>query len=164
MTGRIRKRLWNRRALEGLPLKLVIISLIIAMSVPIVVSNWMNYDREQTVNLIVSELNHLETSIEQMWNDGLGRGNSRIIEITVRDGTFAKVEYVEIGGDDLGSLAAKSIRWKLKGEDEQLFIVSKGIPMTSEDGDSFPLKHGLNKMYLEVKSSQGTTFVEFSYC
>jgi hypothetical protein len=164
MTGRFGNGRWNRRGLEGLPLKLVIVSLILAMSVPIVVSNWMNYDREQTVNLVVSELNYLETSVEQMWNGGLGIGNSRVIEITVRDGTFAKVERVEIGGEDLGTIEAKSIRWKLKGEDEQIYIVSKGIPMTSEDDSALLLKHGLNKIYLEVKSSQGTAFVEFSYC
>jgi hypothetical protein len=164
MTGRIWKRRWNRKGLEGLPLKLVIISLILAMSVPIVVSNWMNHDREQTVNSIVSELSYLETSVKQLWNGGLGQGNSRILEITVRDGTFAKVERVEIGGEDPGSLEAKSVRWKLKGEDEQLYIMSKGIPMMSEDGSAFQLKHGLNRIYLEVKSSQGATFVEFSDC
>lgn len=164
MTGRIGKRVWDRNGLEGLPLKLVIVSLVVAISVPIVVSNWMNYDREQTVSLIVSELNYLETSIEQMWNDGLGRGNSRVIQITVRDGTFAKMERVEIGGEDLRSLKAKSIRWKLKGEDEQIYVISKGIPLTSEGNGVFPLKHGLNKIYLEVKSYQGTTYVEFSYC
>lgn len=164
MTRRIRKRRWDGRALEGLPLKLVIVSLILAMSVPIVVSNWMIHDREQTINFVVSELNYLETSIEQLWNGGLGYGNSRVLEITVRDGTFSKIERVEVGCEDLDSLEAKSVRWKLKGEDEQIFIVSKGIPMMSEEGSAFVLKHGLNRIYLEVKRSQDTVFVEFGDC
>ncbi len=164
MARRTWKRRWDGRALEGLPLKLVIISLMLAMSVPIVVGNWMHYDREQTVNSMVSELDYLETSVEQLWNDGLGHGSSRVLEIDIRDGTFAKVEKVEVGSGDLSSFEAKSIRWKLVGEDEQVIVMSKGVPMTSEDGAAFVLRHGLNRIYLEVGSLNGTTYVEFSYC
>jgi hypothetical protein len=164
MTCRIRKRQWNEGGLEGLPFKLIIISLILALSIPIVVSNWMNYDREQTISFLVSELSYLETHVDQLYNGGLGQGNSRIVEINVRDGTFAKIERVEIGDEDLDTLKAKSVRWKLIGEDEQLYVVSKGIPMMAEDGGSFALKHGLNRIYIEVRRSEGTLFVEFGNC
>jgi hypothetical protein len=164
MTGRIPKGRWNDGGLEGLPFKLVIIALILAVSIPIVVSNWMNYDREQTINSLASELGYLETHVNQLYDGGLGHGNSRILEINVRDGTFAKIERIEIGGDNLNTLEAKSVRWKLKGEDEQLYVVSKGIPMRAENGSSFALKHGLNRIYLEVRRSEGTLFVEFGNC
>lgn len=153
---------WDGEGLESLPFKLVIISLILALSLPIVVSNWVNYDRQQTINQLTSELNYIEGQMEQIYNGGLGLGNSKVLEVNIRDGTFAKIEYVEIGDNNLDSLRGRSIRWKLKGEEENIHIISNGIPAKSEDGGSFKLRHGQNKLYLEMKKVGEVLYVEVS--
>lgn len=156
------RRTWNGEGLEALPLKLIIISMILALSMPIIVSNWMNYDRQQTINQLTSELNFIEAQMDQIYNSGLGLGNSKVLEVNIRDGTFAKIEYVEIGDGNLNSLRGKSTHWKLKGEGEHTDIISEGISAKSAFGGPFKLKHGLNKLYLEVKKLNGVVYIEIS--
>jgi len=156
------KRKWNDAGLEGLPFKLIIISLILALSIPIIVANWMSFDKQQTVTQLDSELDYFEAQIAQIYDGGLGLGNSKVLEINIREGTFTKIEYVEIGDGDLASIRGNSIRWKLNGEGEQVHMISDGIPARSDDGSSFKLGHGLNALYLEIKKENGVVFVEIS--
>lgn len=159
----VANRKWDDAGLEGLPFKLIIISLILALSIPIIVANWMSFDKQQTVTQLDSELDYLEAQIRQIYDGGLGLGNSKVLEMNIRDGTFTKIEYVEIGDSDLTSIKGNSIRWKLKGEGEQAHMISDGIPARSEDGSSFKFAHGLNTLYLEIKKENGVVFAEISY-
>ncbi len=162
MVGRMTGRKWDTEGLEGLPFKLIIVSLILAISMPIVISNWMSYDRQQTINQLITELNYAGVQMDQIYDNGLGIGNSKMLRINVKDGAFAKIEYVKIGDSGLNSIQGRSIQWKLTGEDEQLFLLPDGIPARSEDGSSYVLNHGANELYLEIKEEGGLVFVEVS--
>ncbi len=163
MANRIRWKLHDDKGLEALPFKLIIVSLIMALSLPIVISNWMVHDRQETVSRLQSELDFIEGQVDLIYDGGQGLGNSRVVDVTVRDGTFAKIEYIELGDGNLTSLMSKSIRWKLKGEEERIDIISGGIPVRSEKGTSFELRHGLNELYLEIKEMGGAAYVEISH-
>jgi len=159
----VSKARWDGRGLESIPLKLILISLILALSLPIVVSSWMSYDRQQTINQLTSEFAYIEGQMEQIYDGGLGVGNSVVLEVNIRDGTFAKIECVDIGDADLTSLRGKSIHWRLRGEEEHIYIISNGIPAKSEDGGSFRLRHGLSELYLEIKKVGDVAYVEVGY-
>jgi hypothetical protein len=156
-----RKR-FDRCGIESLPLKLIIISLILAISIPIVVSSWMSYDKQETINRLDIELRFLEAQIDQIYLNGMGIGNSKIVELRISEGTFTRIEYVQMGWDALDSPRAVSMRWKFQGEEERIKIISGGIPVRSEDGSSFDLVIGLNSLYLEVKRADDLVYVEMS--
>ncbi|MCK5548353.1 MAG: hypothetical protein KAI64_05020 [Thermoplasmata archaeon] len=163
MAKRTRPGIREDNGMEGLPFKLIIVSLIMALSLPIVISNWMVHDRQETISRLQSELDFIEGQMDLIYDGGLGFGNSRVVEVTLRDGTFTEIEYIEIGDGNLTSLMGKSVRWKLKGEEERIDIISWGIPVMSDKGTSFVLRHGLNELYLEIKEKGGVAYVEISH-
>ncbi len=113
--------------IEGFPLRMMIILVIIILSFPVVFNYYENYDVSSTQDKLSSEVNKVENAIKHVYIGG--PGNSRILSLDISNGVFAKVDYIKIG-DDVGGDHLTVISYKLKDhpiqrvlfEDPQIYV------------------------------------------
>lgn len=150
----------DNKGVEGLPLKLLIVAIIMGISIPAVLASWHNAERQHTENSLRSELNYLIVRIVQVYQ--AGPGNAVSVELNLESGVLSSIEYVLVG-DNLESPWRSAIRWKLSGQAEDIFAIDDGIPVCSTDGGALRLSPGWHSVYLEVKKEEsGLLFVEIS--
>jgi hypothetical protein len=150
----------DEKAIEGMPLKLLIVALVMGITVPSILAMWANVERVQTENHLMSEMDYLQIRINQVYRSG--PGNIITVELDLKTGLMTSVEYVLIGGE-LGTPWKSTIRWKLAGEAENMVPIDGGIPVCSESGEAFELYEGHSSLYLEVKKKEdGLVYVEIS--
>lgn len=150
----------DQRGVEGLPLKLLIVAIVMGISIPAVLASWSNAERQHTENSLRSELNYLETRIVQVYQAGLG--NAISVKLHIESGMLASIEYVLVG-DGLDSPWRSAIRWKLSGQAESLVAIEDDIPVCSEDGNALRMSPGWHYLYLEAKKEEsGLLYVEIS--
>jgi hypothetical protein len=145
---------------EGLPLRLIIVAIVMGISIPSVLALWSNVEKQQTENAVRAELNYLMLRIGQVHRSG--PGNAISVELNLRSGMMSSIEYVLVG-DDLDSPWRSAIRWKLNGQGEELIAIENDVPVCSNSGVAFQLSEGHNLLYLETKKKEnGLVFVEIS--
>lgn len=150
----------DKKAIEGLPLKLLITAIVMGISIPAVLAMWSNVEKVQVESSIQSEVNYLMLRIQQVHRSG--PGNAITVEIHLDSGMFAQIEYVLVG-DELEDPFKGTIRWKLSGDSERVILIEDGIPVCGKDGKAFRLAEGHSSLYLEVKKEEsGLVFVEVS--
>lgn len=147
----------NEEGVEGIPLKLIIIVLIMAISIPLIWRGFESYDRTQTENNLRSELDFLVTRVKQVYFGGVGNADS--VEVNFRNGLFTKIEYIKIG--DSPNAIWSSIRYKLnyKGV-ETIVIENPNIPLAYNDnGDFKSLELGSDRyrIHLECRDDKDFT-------
>jgi hypothetical protein len=147
-------------ALEGMPLKLLIVALVMGITLPSVLAMWANVEKVQTGNHILSEMDYLNIRINQVYRSG--PGNTITVEVDLKSGVFTSVDYVMIGGR-LDTHWKSTIRWKLAGEGENVIPIDGGIPVCGENGGTYELNEGHSSLYLKAKKKEdGLVFVEIS--
>jgi hypothetical protein len=147
-------------ALEGMPLKLLIVALVMGITLPSVLAMWANVEKVQTGNHLQSEMDYLNIRINQVYRSG--PGNTILVELNLKSGVFTSIDYVMIGGR-LDTHWKSTIRWKLVGEGENVIPIDGGVPVCGENGESFELDEGHSSLYLKVKKKEeGLLFVEIS--
>lgn len=115
-------------AVEGIPLNLIIIVLILAIALPIMWVGLVNYDNTQKENEIRSEIEFMITTIKFVYTSG--ENNSQKINVDFGSSFATKVEGVEIG-DDLDGLWS-TIRYKLSnGPKVTMVIEDPNIPVAN---------------------------------
>ena len=100
------------RALEGLPLKLMIVALLVSMTFPFFLGCYNHYAEVLTCEGLESELEEIESAVYSTFIGG--PGSVRTVEVTISLTAGQSSGKVEIGGS-LGSHDARSLRY-LAGE------------------------------------------------
>ncbi len=120
----------DKAAVEGLPLELLVICVVIAITVPAIWGFAGMYVREQTENDLRGELEHLRKTIEEVASSEIG--NIRIIEMDLSGHPMARIDYVQIGGPMSDSLY---VRYSIGGREGSVFHLQGYHVSNISDGD-----------------------------
>ncbi len=137
-------------ALEGFPYQLMIISAVIALTLPVVYSTWEYYDTQSTLQNVRDEVEFIGQKAEQLFVRG--EGNSDEIELNLEDGMFTDVRHVKFGKE---SSPYQRIDWKVGDNHEGTSMLPRNIPLVPyEDGervDEMVLRGGRHILTLTCK-------------
>ncbi len=90
----------DRKGLEGLPLKLLIVSLLMSISVPVVLENLAEYGRKVDLAALKSEASEIKRVAQTVFE--AGPGNSRILSIDLP--TSSSISLGGVDGSDSFSI------------------------------------------------------------
>ena len=124
----------DSEGIEGFPLQLLIMFIVVAMVVPLSWNYLEVYSTQQTQNTIDTQLNYLETVIREVHS--MGPGNTRVVKMDIKGGIASDLEYMHIGGtpNDIWSNLS-SFRYRVNGGAEQyLMIRDPNIAMVNMTG------------------------------
>ena len=145
-------------SIESLPLKLIIISIVMVITIPVAWTGLSNYSKIQAENNMRSQVEYIATTAKQVYAGA--NGTSLSIKVNFEGGFFNNVEYVKIG-DSLSSGKCSTIRYKISGETEKTYVIQNpNVPMTSTDGDALQLGSGTYTLILEHKIDDGENYIE----
>lgn len=144
----------NTKALEGLPLQLLITVIIIAIAAPLSWSYFSIYDSEQTEANLLRELDIFMVRAKQVYT--AGEGNIDTFRLEIRDGAVTSVEYVEIGNSLAEHLFQSSeVHYRLSGQSgRHLSIRDPFVPLNSTADGVLQLKAGTHTLRLECRLSE----------
>lgn len=132
-------RIPDEKWIEGLPLKLVIIVIILTIMLPIIWTGLNNYDCATTENYLRSQIDYLITKIKQVYLNGAG--NAATLELNFKEGLFGKVSWVKIGDSPAWTWSAVMYKMNFKAEDT-VVIENPNIPVTNFTGGPHSLELG----------------------
>ncbi len=138
----------DKKGVTGLPLRLLVYMVAVAIGVPIIWSGAQAYSRKQTESKIENEVNFIKTIIKNVYMRG--ENNSRIIEVNLPDPFFSNLRWVKIGGQEGDSWSKLStIRYKMSYSSSKTITISDpNIPVISS-GDTLKLSSGSYRLYIE---------------
>lgn len=133
--------------MEGLPLKLLIMSLLISMTAPAVMGSLEGYERSITRSETVSEANRLAQMIQEVLSAGEGNRRSITVELPIASARYEMA--LELGGG-IDNASSYSVRC-LEGEGVFATIVLDDPPVrtTTLSGSPLRLDAGTNSLMLE---------------
>ena len=94
---------WDRRGLEGLPLKLLLVALLISLSLPVVSSAMDDFRTNMEEAALGAEVTRVASSISDVYV--AGEGNVRFIDVEVPVGDAA----IEMGGEGIDALSVRAV-------------------------------------------------------
>jgi hypothetical protein len=146
---------WDRKALEGLPLKLLIMSLLISLTVPVVLESIESYERSTTRSMMVAEGERVVSTVEEVMS--AGEGNRRIITVSLPQGMDRYHLAFELGGELNGS-SSLTVRCTADGKPFRA-LVPENPParITSADGGTLRLMTGEHQLSIECVRIQERT-------
>lgn len=119
----------NHLGVEGIPLKLVITMVILAISLPLMFT-WLHaYDGSQLRASLQATVSRLTQYAESAYANPESR---RCVEVDVPTGTFVRPKHVRIGGAQ--GFSRESIAYQVEGESE--FATTVAFPLNGTDGGS----------------------------
>lgn len=141
---------------EGIPLQLIIVMVIMAITVPVAWRGLESYDRSQTENDLISEIDFLAANIKQVYLNGMG--NARDVDVDFSNGMMARVERIEIGDSEDGVWS--SIRYKLSHKGSEFILIKNpNIPMGNVSQDDIgPLVVGPGRHTIHLETRNGIDF------
>lgn len=129
---------------EGFPYRLLIISAVLALTLPVIYSTWEYYDRQSTLQDVREEVEFIGQKAEQLFIRGIN--NSARHEVELDDGLFTNIEYVELGGE-----YENWIEWEAGGQ-EEAYQLPRNISLIPETEDeTIRLTSGSHTLFLETK-------------
>ena len=142
----------NQKGLEGLPLQLTIIAIVLGITIPIIVGALYSYDRFNTEQQLRNELGILANAVKKVF---LGTLNSSdTVTLHLNDGFFTKLEYIKVGGPITQTTNTTMIVYKLIGMGEgRIVITNPNVRMCSEKNDTFEMGRGVYTLILTCKSN-----------
>jgi hypothetical protein len=146
----------NECGVEGIPLKLIIVMVILAITIPATWKGLESYDRSQTENNLRSEIEFLSTHIKQVYLNGIG--NAQDVEVDFRDGMMTKIEWIKLGDTVEGIWS--SIRYKLSHKSDDFFLIKNpNMPVGNVSGGEIgPLKIGAGRHTIHLECREGFDF------
>lgn len=93
---------WDQRGLEGLPLKLLLVALLISLSLPVVASAMADYRSSIEEAALGAEVSRLASSISEV--HAAGEGNVRFITVEVPSGLS-----IEVGGEGIDAMSVRGV-------------------------------------------------------
>jgi hypothetical protein len=139
-------------AVEGIPFKLIIIVLILAIALPMIWSGLSSYDRTQKENDIKSEIDFIITTIKLVYTSG--EDNSQQIDVDFTSSFATKVERVWIG-DGTKNLWS-TIRYKLSDSSKKTIVIQNpNVPVaniTTSGLDAFVVGEGSHSLMFTART------------
>jgi hypothetical protein len=137
--------------MEGMPLKLMIAAIVVAITVPLIFTSLRAYDYSSVEQQLLTEISEFCALVQSLFM--MGPGNTALHEFRIPEGSFAKVDEVRIG-DTLGGNRSNIIGFRLLGRTEKLTAIQDPcVPLSSRDNDSLILSAGIKKIRLECVQS-----------
>ena len=141
------------RGVEGIPLKLLITMVILAISLPILFTWLSAYDASQLRAALQTTVSRLTQYAESAY---ASPESSRCVSVNVPAGTFVRATYVRIGGAVGDSFLRESIAYQLEGQRE--FWTTVAFPLNKTGGGPLYLSpggHGYDVCFLRHLNCQG---------
>ncbi len=133
--------------IEGLPLQLLIVAIVLGITVPVVYAGLDAYDRGQVRTRVEGELLRLTHAAQQY---AVAGGGAETLALDLRGGTFTTMEYAWIG-DRPGGPFANVVRYRISGEGERAIVIERPtVSMSGPDGTTLVLGAGTVEIHLEV--------------
>ena len=130
----------DSRGIEGVPIKLLIVAIVLAITGPLIFSALMSFDRARVEQGLEAELDEFVSTVQVIYTSG--PGNSVTIEFDIPSGTFTRVETVCFGDVPGGSMSSV-IRYRLQGRAESLMVLeSPNVPMIGLDNVPLEIASG----------------------
>ena len=137
----------DRNAVEGLPLTMIIVMIVLAITIPMIFGSLRAYDRGRVEAAMTSEINDFASMVQLIFISG--PGNSAIIDFDAASGSMTGIDYVAFG-DEPGAGLASTIRYKLQGQEEFIMLISSpNVPMMSNESEEFRLSSGNYRILAE---------------
>jgi hypothetical protein len=148
--------LLHEEGVEGIPLKLIIVMVIMAITIPTAFKGLESYDRVQTENNLRAEIDFLSSNIKQIYLSGIG--NAQDVEVDFKDGMMTKVTEIEIGDSIEGIWS--TIRYKLSHKSTEIVVIKNpNIPIGYVDqGEVAPLTLGEGRHTIHLECKEGFDF------
>lgn len=142
----------DKRGLEGMPLKLLIVSLLISLSAPIVLSSMSSFQTKTSVSEAMSAAEQIRETITATYISG--PGNHRVLDSPLQDDKCA----IEIGGD-LNQTESMVISVVYDGGTERIYLADPVVRVTTVDGQPFHLTSGIVRLSFDCISENGAHVV-----
>jgi len=139
---------FDSRGLEGMPLRLLISAVILAIIVPTAWAGLSSYTHTKAEADMQGQLDLLTAAIHQVYFGG--PGNMRNVEVRADGGAGASLEYLRLG-DALPSGGDRYlVRFKFDGRPERVHIVTDpSVMMTSPSNSPLELGPGHHTLRIE---------------
>jgi len=134
------------KGLLGMPFRLLIALVTLALIVPAVVGGWSSVDFIQTDQRIRAEITRVLSAAQSYLQAGSG-GES--LHVSLHGGMFTRVEYVVFG--DLPDQAySRAVRYKLSGGERETIVArNPSVRLSSLDGGDVALLEGSYTLRVE---------------
>ncbi|MCK4758077.1 MAG: hypothetical protein KAS67_06485 [Thermoplasmata archaeon] len=86
----------DNQGIEGLPLQLMIIMIVIVIAVPMSWNYLTSYSEKQAKQSVQDQLEYFEMSVKDVYS--MGPGNVRVVELKLDGGSISKIEFIHMGG------------------------------------------------------------------
>ena len=142
----------NHGSVEGLPLQLIIVAVVLAITVPLMFGALRTYDKSKVENELHSEINEFISAAQLVFVSG--PGNRMMVKFHAADGAFTSLDYVKFG-DGPGSNYSSVIRYKIGGMQEvPVVLKNPNVPMMSIEDNEFILMPGQYEIIVECFASE----------
>jgi hypothetical protein len=150
------KFLIQEEGVEGIPLKLIIVMVIMAITIPASFKGLESYDRIQTENNLRMEIDFLSSNIKQVYLNGLG--NAQDVNVDFKDGMMTSVTEIKIG--DAVDGIWSTIRYKLSHKSTEIVLIKNpNIPIGYvNQGEIAPLSLGEGRHTIHLECKEGFDF------
>jgi hypothetical protein len=144
---------WDRRGLEGLPLKLIIMSVIISLSAPVVMGSLDDFERSTARSRLVAQVSIFISVVQEVITGG--DGNKRSITVSIPSAS-AKYGLVMDAGGQKDTFASKTVRCWCGGSLFSTYVLNDPPGrMTTINGDPLRLEEGEHHISIECKRIDG---------
>ncbi|MDD1769502.1 MAG: hypothetical protein LUO79_00280 [Methanomassiliicoccales archaeon] len=146
----------DRRGIEGMPLKLLLTSLLISLTLPTVLGSLQGYDR-------ATKVEELKVAVQKIRSAALsaylaGPGNVRTVPIDLDLGGKSQAS-ITLGGRP-GTSNSTVIRYFLQGSEMgSVFLLEPKVSIVPEDGESLKIDGSITNLRLECVYNGGATYV-----
>lgn len=141
MNLRKRKIPSDKGGLEGLPLQLLIISMVLAIGLPAFYSSVEYYDTQSVIQNVESQAEFVIEKAKQV--HAYGAGNSEVVSIELKDGLVNSIRFLEIGNQTFRNM----IQWEISGGNTGMLFLEDDILLFSEE--PIKLRSGSHELRLE---------------
>ncbi len=142
------KRMSNDdRGLEGLPLQLMIIALVLSLGLPVVYSSIRYHDTQRVLQDLEEQAQFIEDKARQIYLHG--EGNSDVLTLQLEDGIFREIDFMEI----TNGTYKNQIQWRLRDGAGGRHFLKNDFPLISEET---PLRLGEGEHRLRLECEFGS--------
>ncbi len=146
----------DRRAIEGMPLKLLLTSLLISLTLPTVLGALQGYERAMKIEELKGEVQKIRSAALSAYL--AGPGNVRTVPIDL-DGIGKGQGSIRLGGRP-GTSDSTSIRYFLEGSEMgSVFMLEPAVSIVPIEGDSLRIDCSSGDLRLECISEGSITYV-----
>ncbi len=144
MDRRLKRLKEDEQGLEGLPLQLLIIAVVLSIGLPIVYTSIRHYDTQRVLHEMEDKATFIGEKAKQLQLHG--EGNSDVVSFELRGGIFRNVKYLELANTTFRS----RLRWEISGGQGGSHLIENEVPLVS---DNAPLRlgEGQHELIMECK-------------